>query len=67
MREIKDNAARDAARKAAYERGWSDSLTAVYAASLQPWPDKYDYITGWWACADARRTEGWLPTPTQAT
>lgn len=48
-------AERDAARKAAYERGWTDSLTAYYAVCCQPWEDKYDYITGWWACADARR------------
>lgn len=46
---------RDARRKAAYDRGWKDSLTALDAGSEQPWEDKYDYRTGWWACADARR------------
>lgn len=48
-------AERDLARKAAYDRGWKDSLTAYYAVSEQPWKDKYDYLTGWWACADMRR------------
>ena len=47
-------AERDAARKAAYQRGWRDSLTAYFAVSEQPLPDKFDYLKGWWACADAR-------------
>ena len=42
-------------RRAAYERGWADSLNACYAVCLQPWEDKFDYIKGWWACADWRR------------
>lgn len=46
-----------AAREAAYQRGWTDSLTAYYGVSEQPWKDKYDYLTGWWACADKRRAE----------
>lgn len=46
--------ARTARRKAAYDRGWRDSLTALFAVSEQPLDDKYDYLTGWWACADVR-------------
>ena len=50
----KTPAERDARCKAAYDRGWRDSLTAFFAVCEQPWSDKYDYLTGWWACADDR-------------
>lgn len=41
-------------RDAAYERGWVDSLHGVFAACVQLASDKYDYISGWHACAKYR-------------
>lgn len=51
-----------AKRAAAFQRGWTDSLSAYQAVSEQPLEDKYDYLSGWWACADARRLETKRPS-----
>lgn len=51
---VETRAERDTRRKTAYDRGWQDSLTALFAVSEQPLSDRFDYLTGWWACADVR-------------
>lgn len=42
-------------RKAAYARGWADSLRGYQAISEQPWLDRFDYGQGWWDCVDWRQ------------
>lgn len=55
MRPVKETPeARDTRRRAAYERGWRDSLKGLSATSSQSIDDCYDYSQGWHACAAYR-------------
>lgn len=58
----------DEEKDAAYERGWSDSLTAHFAPSRVPINVRYYYIDGWQKCADYRWRDpagrGVAPDPT---
>ena len=50
--------ARERRRRAAYERGWADSLRGHQASAAQHVEDIYDYMKGWHACADYRWADG---------
>lgn len=43
-----------AGKSPAFQRGWEHSKTAYDARALQPVEDRYDYLQGWFACADVR-------------